>query len=228
MICKTPTFTLAVLFVASIFLVALTPAAEAHVGLLRPCARGSPRAGCPAPSNGQRVDYDLNSPIGTRGSRDSPICKQSIPNANRPVYKAGETINTQYSVGASHGGGHCQWALSYDNGKTWVVVKTMLRDCLKGISGGAAYSVPVKIPSTAPSGKAIFMWLWNNAIGNRELYSNCADIEIKGVKGGSITGPQALIANYGSDSALIPEFGSGGRDDGSAAFNTRKTITVRA
>ena len=105
-------------------------------------------------------------------------------------------------MGASHGGGHCQWALSYDDGKTWVVIKTLIRECLR--DAGADYSVPVQIPANAPSGKATFMWLWNNAVGNRELYSNCADIEIKGTSGGSISGVAPLIANYGTfDSKLL-------------------------
>ncbi|KAF9191211.1 hypothetical protein BGZ51_007662, partial [Haplosporangium sp. Z 767] len=143
----------------------------------------------------------------------------------RTVYNAGQTINTEYSVGAAHGGGHCQWALSYDDGKTWVVLKTMIRDCLK--NAGQTYSVPVQIPANAPSGKATFMWLWNNAVGNRELYSNCADIEIQGTNGGSLSGVAPLIANYGPNSVYIPEFGNTG-NDGAAEFDKRKPVTVTA
>src|SRR5690554_723881 len=135
-------------------LLACVSTSEAHVGMKRPCVRGSPLAGCPAPSNGQSADYNLNSPIGTHDSKDSPLCKTSAASTVRPVYNAGQSIKTEYSVGASHGGGHCQWALSYDGGSTWVVVQTLLRDCLKGVAGGAPYSVDVKIPSDAPSGKA--------------------------------------------------------------------------
>ncbi|KAI7832789.1 hypothetical protein BC939DRAFT_380585, partial [Gamsiella multidivaricata] len=168
----------------------------AHVGLLRPCARGSPRAGCPPPSNGQYIDYDLNSPIGTHDSQNAPLCKQSIPSAIRTVLTAGQSIQTSYSVGAPHMGGHCQWALSYDGGRTWVVLKTMIRSCLQGISGGQDYSVSVPLPANAPNGKATLMWLWNNAVGNRELYSNCADVEIQGgPNGGQLSGVVPLIAN---------------------------------
>ncbi|KAG9327582.1 hypothetical protein KVV02_003827 [Mortierella alpina] len=208
-------------------LLAIATLGEAHVGLQRPCARGSPLKGCPAPSNGQAIDYDLNAPIGTHGSKNKPLCKTTIPSATRISVTAGQTLNTEYSIGAPHGGGHCQWALSYDNGKTWVVIKTMIRECLRNVSGGGSYSVPVAIPKTAPSGKAIFMWLWNNAIGNRELYSNCADITIVGgPNGGEIKGVAPLIANYG-DSLLIPEFGGSGQDDKHEAFAKRKAITVR-
>ncbi|KAF9994925.1 hypothetical protein BGZ65_009438, partial [Modicella reniformis] len=139
--------------------------AEGHVSLLSPCPRKGPYKGCQAPSSGQ-PDYDITAPIG--------------------VY--GETIKTTYQIGASHGGGHCQWALSYDQGKTWVVFQTLIRKCLQNVPKGGKYSVNVKIPDGAPSGDAIFMWLWNNAIGNRELYSNCVDVQIKGTNGGTFTG----------------------------------------
>ncbi|KAG0213591.1 hypothetical protein BGX28_004008 [Mortierella sp. GBA30] len=212
-----------------VVLLAFTLICEAHVGLLRPCARGSPRAGCPAPSNGQAIDYDLNSPIGTADSIDKPLCKTTIPSATSTVYTAGQSIKTEYSVGASHGGGHCQWALSYDSGKTWVVLKTMIRTCLQGVNGGGSYSVSVPIPANAPSGKATLMWLWNNAIGNRELYSNCADIEIKGgSNGGQLKGVAPLIANYGAGSAKIPEFGGAGQDDKHELFAKRKAVSVSA
>ncbi|KAG0326038.1 hypothetical protein BG004_003054 [Podila humilis] len=201
---------------------------QAHVGLKTPCARGQPASGCPAPPAGGSFDYDINSPIGTHDRKNLPICKNTVPYTTRKTYNAGETINTEYSIGAPHGGGHCQWALSYDEGKTWVVIKTLIRECFKGTSGGSAYSVPVQIPAGAPSGKAVFQWIWNNAVGNREMYSNCADIEIKGVDGGSISGVEPLYANYGPDSVYIGEFPNANQDDNHQAFDKRKPITVRA
>jgi hypothetical protein len=209
-----------------IVMMALASVSQAHVGLLRPCARGSPRAGCPAPSNGQFADYDLNSPIGTHGSKNAPLCKQSIASATRTPLTAGQNIETTYTVGANHQGGHCQWALSYDGGNTWVVLKTLIRSCLQDVSGGQAYSVSVPLPANAPSGKATLMWLWNNASGNRELYSNCADVEIQGgPRGGQLSGVAPLIANYGSESLYIPEFPSG-QNDMRAEFDKRRPVTV--
>ncbi|KAF9432112.1 hypothetical protein BGZ76_011246 [Entomortierella beljakovae] len=202
---------------------------QAHVGLKTPCGRYQPAAGCPAPPPGQSVDFDINSPIGTKDSKNQPLCKHTVPYTTRTKFQAGSTINTDYSVGASHGGGHCQWALSYDDGATWVVLKTMIRECLKGVQNGQAFNVPVQIPANAPPGKATFMWLWNNAIGNRELYSNCADIEITGgTVGGSIKGVAPLIANYGAGSVLIPEFPNPGDNDMASAFDSRPSVTVSA
>ncbi|KAF9360425.1 hypothetical protein BGX26_009412 [Mortierella sp. AD094] len=200
--------------------------AQAHVGLSSPCGRYQPGAGCPQPPAGQSIDYNINSPIGTHDAKEFPLCKHTVPYSHRTVYKAGQTIHTEYSVGASHGGGHCQYALSYDDGKTWAVIKTVIRDCLKGVSGGDKYTVPVQIPSDAPSGKATFMWLWNNAIGNRELYSNCADIEIKGKNGGQVKGVAPLIANYGRSSFYIPEFPGANDKDGHEEFAKRKPVTM--
>ncbi|KAF9935269.1 hypothetical protein FBU30_004844 [Linnemannia zychae] len=212
-------------FVAAALAIFSAITVQAHVGLQFPCARYHPAAGCPAPPPGQSIDYDINAPIGTNTFIKSPICKHTVPYNKRTVFNAGQTITTKYSVGASHGGGHCQWALSYDNGKTWVVIKTMIRECLRGATG--SYSVPVQIPANAPSGKATFMWLWNNAIGNRELYSNCADIEIKGKKGGSIKGVVPLFANYGSMNPSIGEFPNANQPDGKELFAKRKSITIK-
>ncbi|KAF9117962.1 hypothetical protein BGX30_004939 [Mortierella sp. GBA39] len=197
---------------------------QAHVGLSYPCGRYQPAAGCPAPPPGQSIDYDINAPVSTSTAINAPICKHTVPYTTRANFTAGETIQTKYSVGASHGGGHCQWALSYDDGKTWVVIQTLIRDCLKGATG--SYTFPVQIPANAPSGKATFMWLWNNAIGNRELYSNCADIMINGKNGGQLNGVAPLIANYGPGTPVIPEFPLASQPDGSDLFAKRNAITI--
>ncbi|KAF9936495.1 hypothetical protein BGZ67_002264, partial [Mortierella alpina] len=205
-------------------LLSFTSLCDAHIGFLRPCARGSPRAGCPPVSDGQEIDYDLNAPIGSYGIISRPFCRTTIPSATRPIYKAGQSIETTYAIGASHNGGHCQWALSYDDGATWVVIKTVIRSCFRGAKSNASYTVP--IPKGAPSGKAVFMWLWNNASGVRELYSNCADIEIQGQADGKLSGVVPLIANYGNNSLPIPEFPTEKQEDKHEEFDKRQEITI--
>ncbi|KAF9916936.1 hypothetical protein BX616_002376 [Lobosporangium transversale] len=201
----------------------LTVFSEAHVSLRSPCPRGAPFAGCPKAST---IDYDITTPIGTNDHIGRPLCKNTDVQSKRAFYKAGQTIKTEYQIGAAHGGGHCQWALSYDEGKTWVVIQTLVRDCLRNVPNGGKYSVNVKIPKDAPSGKAIFMWLWNNAIGNRELYSNCVDIEINGKNGGKLKGVRPLIANYGPGTSVIGEFPRQNDADGHELFAKRKSITI--
>ncbi|KAF9969226.1 hypothetical protein BGZ73_008518, partial [Actinomortierella ambigua] len=117
--------------------------AEAHVAVREPCPRYGSYAGCPAPPAGQSVDYNIRAPIGVFGSANQPLCKHLTPVTGKvPTYKAGQTINVKFDIGAAHGGGHCQFALSYDGGKKWVVIKEVIRDCLRGQINGSTYSIP--------------------------------------------------------------------------------------
>ncbi|KAF9969602.1 hypothetical protein BGZ73_007986 [Actinomortierella ambigua] len=203
--------------------------AEAHVAVKEPCPRYGAYAGCPAPPAGQSVDYNIRAPIGVFGSANQPLCKHTkAVTKNIPTYKAGQTINVKFDIGAAHGGGHCQFALSYDGGKKWVVIKEIIRDCLRGNINPSTYSIPVKIPSKAPSGRVIVQWLWNNAIGARELYSNCFDIKIKGTNGGKVTGKEIVLINYGTKSHRVGEFPNPGDKDGRELFTakSRKTVTI--
>ncbi|KAG0380862.1 hypothetical protein BGX24_004072 [Mortierella sp. AD032] len=205
------------------------PKVHAHTGLSTPCGRYQGAAGCPSPPPGQVIDVNINAPIGTNFAQVLPLCKTSVPYpfASRTVYKAGDTIQTAYSIGSSHGGGHCQWALSYDGEKTWVVIKTEIRTCLRvAKENEPGYRVPVMLPQDAPSGNVTFMWLWYNAIGQRELYSNCADIRIEGRDGGSFKGLAPLIANYGPSNPVFPEFPTDEYPDMHELFETRVAVTI--
>ncbi|KAF9079296.1 hypothetical protein BGX23_004442 [Mortierella sp. AD031] len=212
-------------FIATVQLAALV--AHAHVDLSNPCARYTFAPGCPSPPSGQQYDYNVNAPISSNGVNTEPLCKYSVPYSTRTTYKAGEPIQTGYIIGSSHGGGHCQWALSYDREKTWVVIQTEIRTCLQGTTTGQAnYSIPVTIPKDAPSGDVTFMWLWVNAIGDRELYSNCGDIRIDGSNGGTITGVEPLLANFNTSMGIIPEFPNPTDPDSHELFDQRKPITI--
>ncbi|KXN68100.1 hypothetical protein CONCODRAFT_42091 [Conidiobolus coronatus NRRL 28638] len=170
------------------------------------------------------VDWDLNSPLGNVNGLSYPYpCRgapQGPPQAN---YTAGSTIDVKFlKVAASnlHNGGHCQFGISYDNGKTVAVLSTVLTRCfLDGLT------FPVTIPATAaPSDKAVLVWAWINAIGNREYYSNCVDIRITGGSpSGSITGPQLLIGNL-PGYVTFPEFYQGDKKE---LFAQRPTITIK-
>ncbi|KAF9969603.1 hypothetical protein BGZ73_007987 [Actinomortierella ambigua] len=202
---------------------------EAHVAVREPCARYGSYAGCPAPPAGKSVDYDIRSPIGVFGSANQPLCKHTTPvTANVPTFRAGQTVNVKFDIGAAHGGGHCQFALSYDGGKKWAVIKEVIRDCLRGNVNSATYSIPVTIPSSAPTGRVVFQWLWNNAIGNRELYSNCVDMQIQGSNGGKVVGKEIVLINYGTNSHRVGEFPGPNDYDGRELFTarSRKTVTI--
>ncbi|KAF9435742.1 hypothetical protein BGZ76_005605 [Entomortierella beljakovae] len=219
-------------FIATATLLALSSVAllaDAHISFRYPCPRRGPYSECPQPNDNQwdLVDYDVQSPLGTHGSITDPICKHPSSFAGvRPVFTAGQTVATKMDVDVNHSGGTCQWALSYDNGSTWVVIQDHFQNCLASAPAGSTYTVNVKIPANAPSGKAILNWIWNNNVGNRELYSSCADVVIQGSNGGSLSGVAPLFANYGPNSPYIPEKTSPNTSWGKEFFDARPSITV--
>jgi hypothetical protein len=140
-------------------------------------------------------DYSMTSPLATDGSQYP--CKGYIAAASDPLMApvktvaAGSSVNYQIGGTATHGGGSCQMSMSYDNGKSWNVIQSIMGGCM--VEG---QSLDVTIPSEAPSGDALFAWSWFNQLGNREMYQNCAVITV--TNGGSgLTGPAPFVANVG-------------------------------
>ncbi|RKP13434.1 hypothetical protein BJ684DRAFT_10060, partial [Piptocephalis cylindrospora] len=97
---------------------------------------------------------------------------------------AGQTLPFRIQGTDNHKGGHCQFALSYDNGHTWAVLRTILEDCLTG-RGGGPYSYGVQLPHGAAGGPAVLSWIFFNKQGDREFYMNCIDVSLIGPKQGS-------------------------------------------
>lgn len=182
----------------------------------------APRLSQYGPWDYTQIDYDINAPLVMKGQQ---LCQGKPVNTVTATLAAGSTFNSQIVGSAPHGGGHCQWSLSYDSGKTWVVIDTYLETCpLK-------QDWAITIPSTAPAGQAVLAWSWVNAVGNREYYMNCADVIITQSNptyagaGGYVTGPQMLIVNV-PGYPTIPEF-LGNPKTGEDLFNARPIITVR-
>eukprot|EP00835_Amoeboradix_gromovi_P006683 NODE_843_length_3758_cov_0.336977.p1 type:complete len:384 gc:universal NODE_843_length_3758_cov_0.336977:1734-583(-) len=153
----------------------------AHMKMSFPPPRGSVEAGF----TGNDIDYNMASPI---DAAQYP-CKQVQVSPKKLPITAGSTITAQLAGGAPHGGGICQFALSYDS-KTWISIKDVEGPCMID-----SLTYPVTIPSKVPNGDAVFMWSWINRLGNREYYTNCADIVISGSTGNSFTGPKLLVTN---------------------------------
>src|SRR5690242_9443017 len=117
------------------------------------------------------------------GSSRAHPCLGKPGGSPKASLAAGSTIDAQIAGGAPHGGGTCQFSLSADGGKTFVVLKDYFDSCPLSSS----YSVP--IPSSFPSGQAIFAWSWIPILsGQPEYYMNCADVTITG-GGSGFTGP---------------------------------------
>lgn len=125
------------------------------------------------------IDYSISSSLSASGSNYPCKGYQHDPNqASSALYTPGSTYNVTLSGSAIHGGGSCQLSLSYDHGQTFRVIKSMI--------GGCPYkpSYDFTIPSYAPTGEALFAWSWQNKIGNREFYMDCAVVQIAGEAGG--------------------------------------------
>ncbi|KAJ2659026.1 hypothetical protein IWW48_003735 [Coemansia sp. RSA 1200] len=198
---------------------ALAASVSAHMAMLSPCPRYSSKGKCPALPSGQQLDYSMTSPLGT----NDPLCKHTVPYSTPcETWTAGQSVTVTFEGSATHGGGHCQWSISYDGGKTFVMLHQELGHCF---SSGNSYtfSLPSNLPS---SNKAVFAWTWVNAIGNREFYMNCADVAITGGSSSSFSGKEMVIANH-AGYPTIPEF-SGNYDTGVNYYNSAKTITVTA
>ncbi|KAJ2746890.1 hypothetical protein GGI20_000969 [Coemansia sp. BCRC 34301] len=209
------------MYVARLGLVAASIATvvTAHMAIISPCPRYSPQGkNCPALPAGQSLDYSMTSPL----SANSPLCKHIVPFPTlSATWTAGQSVTVEFMGSATHGGGHCEFSLSYDGGKTFVVVYQVLGRCFGADEKTRQYSfdLPKGLPT---SSKAVFAWSWVNAIGNREFYMNCADVAIKG---GSepFTGKQMTIANLNGYPS-IPEF-RGNYETGLEHYG-KKTITV--
>ncbi|KAK4923677.1 hypothetical protein LTR28_012481, partial [Elasticomyces elasticus] len=121
------------------------------------------------------IDYSMTSPLNSDGSNFP--CKgyqNDKPLRTTVAYDAGSTYNMTLAGSATHGGGSCQLSLSYDNGATFRVIKSMIGGCPLN----STYDFT--IPDYAPSGAALFAWTWQNFEGNREYYMNCAEVSIVG------------------------------------------------
>ncbi|EME49904.1 hypothetical protein DOTSEDRAFT_121984, partial [Dothistroma septosporum NZE10] len=119
------------------------------------------------------IDYSITSPLDADGSNFP--CK-SYQN-DRPIrtvatYTAGSTYNISLAGSATHGGGSCQISLSYDNGATFRVIKSMVGGC------PLTSTYDFEVPFYAPSGNALLAWTWQNREGNREFYMNCAEVNV--------------------------------------------------
>ncbi|KAJ2773322.1 hypothetical protein IWQ56_001039 [Coemansia nantahalensis] len=214
--------------------VALASLAAAHMALVYPCPRFSNKCDkkYTLPPGAKYNEDTMTSPIGY--GKDTPLCKSKTP-WPQPVasWTAGQSVTIKFPPGgATHGGGHCQFSISYDGGNAFAVMYEVLGNCFTGQPAGAGVvgsagaetrEYTFKLPDTLPaSNSAVFAWSWVNAIGNREFYMNCADVAISGTSS-SYTGKAMVIANH-EGYPKIPEFG-GKPSTGVELYKAAKSIT---
>ncbi|KAI9597759.1 hypothetical protein BDF19DRAFT_420648 [Syncephalis fuscata] len=167
-----------------------------HMKLYAPIARGDPRI---QKQYFNIADHNLHAPLNDPKYTGKYPCRHQRKGPVMAKYTAGKSFAVMFKTGNSHRGGHCQFAISYDNGQNWVVLKTIIEMCFM---------------DKAP---------W----GNREYFMNCVDIEINGGSNtGSLTGPELFVAQL-SGRPKIPEWAyTDGKKDGKEHFFNRKIVTI--
>ncbi|KAJ1915562.1 hypothetical protein H4219_004262 [Mycoemilia scoparia] len=187
----------------------------------------------PRPSNQFRTPIGSipqpGSPPG--GIIAQPLCHNTTRGTPSLIIQAGEYLNLQFTRnGLAKGGGHCQFAISYDN-KKFVVIEDKLKYCFKRAPSNddfvSVYNYDIELPEELPTGYATLAWTWVNAIGAREYYMGCVDILIQGGHGNWLTGPELLVVNHPTlgGGVVIPEF-KGNYNTGLELFKQRPIITV--
>ncbi|TRM65078.1 hypothetical protein BD626DRAFT_490835 [Schizophyllum amplum] len=142
------------------------------------------------------ADYDMTSPLASDGSNYP--CKGYLDDTDGKeavaTWKAGSSQSVTLEGSATHGGGSCQLSISEDDGASFKVIKSF--------EGGCPTEGPdtlnVDVPSDVSSGTRVLAWTWNNQIGNREYYMNCAMITIEDGGSGLDSYPDVFVAQLSS------------------------------
>ncbi|KAJ2649146.1 hypothetical protein IWW40_003408 [Coemansia sp. RSA 1250] len=184
-----------------LFLLLLAASVSAHVEMKEPPPRHSQFSKFYLDNDD--VDYNMKSPLG-------PIvgypCRNFKAGPTQGTMVAGHPFHVQFDGIATHLGGDCQFAVSYDNGTSFAVIWDKLSSCFLDTTEGG-YNVPV--PDTIPAAKkAIFAWTWINGMGSREYYMNCADVRIENYGHQEpLTAHELLVVNQPGKPTVLPKTG---------------------
>ncbi|KAG0204143.1 hypothetical protein BGX33_008693 [Mortierella sp. NVP41] len=164
-------------------LLSLFSTISAHMAMSNPPGQAGPWSNDPRSDVHAWIGYDKKTfPCG--GYKKGPVS----------TYKAGQVIPVRFwnfevkdyktfppPKGLSqsrHGGGACEFSLSYDAGKTWHVIGQYTRTC-----PDINYEWPVLIPKNAPSctdsNRCLFSFSWI-AYSTEQFYHHCANVIIHG------------------------------------------------
>ncbi|KAG0227257.1 hypothetical protein B0O80DRAFT_163299 [Mortierella sp. GBAus27b] len=162
---------------------------EAHIAISNPLAQAGPWTKNPSNQVHAWIGFKGKKfPCG--GYKMGPVTK----------YKAGDIVKVRFwnfqvrdikkfpprngIPQARHGGGACEFSLSYDKGKTWKVIGQYTKSC-----PDIYYEWPVQIPKNVPSctdpEKCLFSMSWV-AFKTRQFYHHCANVIIDGKPGGKL------------------------------------------
>ncbi|KAF9431347.1 hypothetical protein BGZ76_000425 [Entomortierella beljakovae] len=154
---------------------------SAHMAISNPPAQGGPWTKNPA--------YDVHAWIGFRGK---PFPCGGYPAGPVTTYSAGEIIPVRFwnfdlkdyktfppregVPQARHGGGTCEFSLSYDGGKSWSVIGQYTKTC-PDLYHEFPVQIPKNVPSCTDSNRCLFAWSWTASFTN-QFYHHCANIII--------------------------------------------------
>ena len=172
--------------------------------------------------NSGLVNYNLRSPLNVQPDFFSFPCKGFPKGPSVTTYES-NTIAITLEGTAVHGGGHCQFGVSYDD-KKFVVLKTVIGNCLLN-----TMSYSFDIPENAKGDDVTVFWTWINRIGNREYYMECADVTVNtSGNTANISGKELLIVNL-PGYANVPEWEVGAPSslDGRDLLNSVEDISFR-
>jgi hypothetical protein len=105
------------------------------------------------------------------------------------TYHVGDSPLLSFKGGATHGGGSCQVSLTTDLEPTadskWFVIHSIEGGCPTNAAGNIGNDANAPDPTTfnftvpnIAEGRYTLAWTWFNRIGNREMYMNCAPVQI--------------------------------------------------
>ncbi|GJJ70815.1 hypothetical protein EMPS_03165 [Entomortierella parvispora] len=175
-------------FIAASTLLSVLSTTSAHMAISNPPAQAGPWT--------KDLKSDVHAWIGYEGKKFPCGGYKKGPVT---TYRAGQIIPVRFwTFGVDykkfppkaglkpsrHGGGACEFSLSYDGGKSWKVIGQYTKTC-----PDIYYEWPVLIPKNAPSckdsNKCLFAFSWT-AYATNQFYHHCANVIINGVKGGKL------------------------------------------
>ncbi|KAL1703973.1 hypothetical protein EV121DRAFT_206787 [Schizophyllum commune] len=152
-----------------------------------------------------QVDYSMTSPLEASGSNIpcKGYLKDTTGKDSVASWQAGSSQQVTLEGTAIHEGGSCQLSISEDEGATFRVIKSFIGNCP---ASTGPVTLDVDIPKDAKDGDVVFAWTWNNRVGNREFYMNCAIVTIEGGGAGLASYPDMFVAQLSDiNSCTVPE-----------------------
>ena len=194
----------------------------AHISMSNPPSRRN--AGSSYYTSQGLVNYNLRSPLNVSPDFFKFPCKGFSQGPSVSTFQ-GNKISVTLEGTATHGGGHCQFGVSYDN-SNFLVLKTVLNSCLLD-----SMTYDFDLPEDAPGGKMTIFWSWVNRVGNREYYMECSDVTVNNGnspnKKTTLKGTELLVVNLPGYST-VPEWNPGDSPDkdGRNLFFSRREISM--